>query len=226
MVSFESASCAIATLTYFLDELSASDSNESIICFISRKLPNVDKSVKSAFNHVEKELFIFDAAFRCKTNVEFQQLVQRDYILLSRYYLIRFFGNEKIMYCNLSSFSARETFPAFNDYLTFVKGENPMLDIGINKHSLIRWCLRLLRGLPLTNVEKQIVCYELKQLSSFFNLELSDDKLFDILGISQLDVTEKNYQDLLENVCDFGFSLWKSYFKQKPNLFFQYGGNQ
>jgi hypothetical protein len=188
-------------------------------------LPNLNQCISSSFNHINKEIVIFDAAFRSKTNVEFQQLVQRDYILLSRYRLIQFFGNEKIMYCNLSSFSARETFPDFNDYLTFVKGENELLDIGINKHSMIRWCLKLLRDLPLTDEERQIICYEIKQLSAFFELEVPEDKLFEILKISQLNVTEKNYQEILENISDFGFSLWKSYFKQKANLFYQYGDN-
>lgn len=225
MILLESASQIIAATTYFLDELSVSDINESVEFFVSSKLPNIDKGDISFFKHVKKETLIFDAAFRTKMNIEFQQLVQRDYILLSRYSLIKFFGNEKIMYCNLSSFSARETFPNFKNYLTFVRGEDPMLDIGINKNSIIRWLLKFLRDLPLTYTERQIICYELKQLSTFFDLQVAEDKLFEILKVSQLTITDRSYQDLLEEVSDFGFSLWKSYFKRRPNLFYQYGEN-
>ena len=130
------------------------------------------------------------------------------------------------MYCNLSSFSTRETFPNFNDYLAFVRGEHSMLDIGIDKHSIIRWCLKCLRNILLTHTERQIICYELKQLSVFFELQISEDKLFEILNISQLNITDKTYQELLESVCDVGFLLWKSYFKDKPNFFYQCGVNR
>ena len=136
MLSVSSATQVIATSTYYIDELCGGE--ESFLGFISRKLPDLRETEKQFFGHIDKKTLIFDAAFRAKTNVEYQLLVQRDYILFSRYAVIRAFGNEKHTYCNLSSFSARETFPDFNKYTNFVRGEDPILDIQISGQSLVR----------------------------------------------------------------------------------------
>lgn len=224
MLSVDSATQVIATSTYYIDELGGGD--ESFLEFINRKLPDLMESEKQLFGHIDKKTLIFDAAFRTKTNVEYQILVQRDYILFSRYAVIRAFGNETQTYCNLSAFSARDTFPDFNKYINFVRGEDPILDIGISCQSLIRWILKCLRHVSLSELERQIICYEIKQLADYCDLHIPEDKLFDILNIAHLDITnQSSYAQLLENLCDFGFLIWKSYFRIKSNCFYQHGEN-
>ncbi|HAX75871.1 MAG TPA: hypothetical protein DCY88_08545 [Cyanobacteria bacterium UBA11372] len=205
-----------------MDELCSG--NESFLVFISCKLPDLTEIEKQFFSHIDKKTLIFDAAFRTKTNIEYQLLVQRDYILFSRYAVIRSFGNEKQTYCNLSAFSARETFPDFNKYMNFVRGEDSILDLQISSQSLIRWLLKCLRNVSLDELEKQLICYEIKQLANYLELQIPEDKLFDILNVEQLNITcQSSYEKILQEICDLGFLIWKSYFRIKPNLFYQYG---
>jgi len=221
MISANSTAQIIAISNYYIDELSTN--SESLLMLLDRKLPNLGKSEKSFFGHVDKKKLIFDAAFRTKTNVEFQLLIQRDYVLFSRYLAIKFFGDEKKMYCSLSAFSARETFPDFERYTNFVRGEDLILDLDIGGQSLIRWILKCSSNLSLSELERQIVCYEIKQLTDYFHLQIPEKKLLDILKLSSSDITHQSYGNLLETVCDFGFSIWKSYFRTKPNFFYQCG---
>jgi hypothetical protein len=220
MLSVDSATQVIATSTYYIDDLCGGD--DSFLEFISRKLPDLTESEKQFFGHIDKKTLIFDAAFRTKTNVEYQLLIQRDYILFSRYAVIKYFGNEKQTYCNLSAFSARETFPDFNKYINFVRGEDPILDLGISGQSLVRWILKCLRNVSLSELQRQIICYEVKQLADYCDIQIPEDKLFDILKLIRLDIiNQSSYAQLLEEVCDFNFLIWKSYFRSKPNYFYQ-----
>lgn len=222
MISVDSATRVIATSTYYVDDLYASD--ESFLQFIGRKLPDLKESEKKFFRHIDKKKLIFDAAFRTKTNIEYQVLVQRDYVLFSRYAVIKFFGNEKHTYCSLSAFSARETFPDFEQYINFFRGENPILDLGISSQSLVRWILKCLHNISLSDLERQIIGYEIKQLVDFFDLKVPEDNLLEILGLSKLDITDQSsYAQLLQDRGDFSFLIWKSYFRKKPNYFYEYG---
>ena len=223
MLSVNSATEIIATYTYYIDELCSSD--ESFLIFISRKLPYLMESEKKCFSHINTKTLIFDAAFRVKTNIEYQLLIQRNYILFSRYAVIRTFGSEKDAYCHLSAFSARETFPNFRDYINFIRGESPILDIQISGQSLIRWILKCLRDVSLTEAERQLVCYEIKQLANYFYFQIPEHKLFDILNITQLNINcQSSYDKILQAIDDIGFLIWKSYFRIKSNLFYQYEG--
>ena len=83
--------------------------------------------------------------------------------------------------------------------------------------------LKCLRNVSLSESERQIICYEIKQLADYCDLQIPEDKLFDILKLTQLDITSQSYYaKLLQDVCDFGFLIWKSYFRSKSNFFYQY----
>jgi hypothetical protein len=225
MLSVDSATQIIATYSYYIDDLCGAD--DSFFEFINSKLPYLTDIEKQSIGHLDKRKLIFDTAFRTKTNVEYQLLIQRDYILFSRYAVIKHFGNEKKAYCNLSAFSARETFPDFYNYIKFVKGEDPIIDVGISGSSLIRWIIKCIRNVHISELEKQIICYEIKQLADFFNFTLAEEQLFDILNVTQLDIINQPcYAQLLQDVCDFGFLIWKSYFRGKPNYFYQPGNEE
>jgi hypothetical protein len=220
MLSFDSATQIIATSTYYIDDLCGSE--ESFLEFINGKLPYLTDSEKPYLGHIDKKTLLFDAAFRTKSNVEYQLLIQQEYILFSRYAIIKYFGNEKKAYCNLSAFSTREIFPDFDKYIKFVRGEDPILDIGISGQSLVRWILKCLRNVPLGELERQIICYEINQLADHCQLQVPEDKLFDILKLRQLNIiSQSSYAQLVEQISDFGFLIWKSYFRGKPNYFYQ-----
>jgi hypothetical protein len=223
MLSLKSASLVIAASIYYADELC--DSDETFEQFINRKLPELENSERQSFRYVSKDRLIVDYAFRTKNNVEYQLLIQRDYILFSRYATVRTFRDERKAYCNLNGFFTRSIFSSLNEYTEFVKGNCGTLDMGISGKSLVQWMIKYLSKDSLSNLEKQVICYEIKQLVEFCGLDLLDDTLFNVFGISHLKINNSSlYNEALQEIYDIGFLIWKSYFKSKSHYFYQLKG--